>query len=49
MEVHQNLRASALLALTLLMALDSAFCDCHLQLVFTLLQNRCVPVLQQQC
>ena len=41
MAVHQNLRASALLALTKLMALDPAFCDCHLQLVFTLLQNRC--------
>jgi hypothetical protein len=37
---HYTLRASALLALTKLMALDAAFCDTNLQLLFTLLQNK---------
>lgn len=36
-----TLRASALLALTKLMCLDASFCDNNLQLIFTLLQNRC--------
>lgn len=41
MEGHSILRSSALLALTKLMALDPALCDQNLQLVFTLLQNKC--------
>jgi condensin complex subunit 1 len=40
---HAALRASALLALTKLMCLDAGFCDKNLQLIFTLLQNRCRP------
>ncbi|KAL6778710.1 hypothetical protein ACKKBF_B04955 [Auxenochlorella protothecoides x Auxenochlorella symbiontica] len=35
-----GLRASALLCLVKLMAVDGAFCSAHLQLLFTLLQNR---------
>jgi hypothetical protein len=41
MAAHASLRASALLALTKLMAIDAAFCDANLRLLFTLLQNRC--------
>ena len=41
-DASPTLRASALLALCKLMCLDAAFCDTNLQLVFTLLQNRCV-------
>ena len=40
MAAHANLRASALLALTKLMALDPSFCDANLQLVFTLLHTK---------
>ena len=36
-----RLRASALLALTKLMVVDAGFCEANLQLLFTLLQNRC--------
>ena len=35
-----DLRASALLALTKLMAVDASFCDANLQLLFSLLQSR---------
>ena len=41
-DASPTLRASALLALCKLMCLDAAFCDTNLQLVFTLLQNRCL-------
>ena len=41
MAADARLRASALLALTKLMAVDSAFCDANLRLVFTLLQSKC--------
>lgn len=37
---HDDLQASALLALCKMMALDASFCDSNLQLLFTLLQNR---------
>ena len=37
---HAHLRSSALLALTKLMAIDPAFCDANLPLVFTLLEKR---------
>lgn len=40
LSANDNLRASALLALCKLMALDATFCDSNLQLIFTLLQNR---------
>ncbi len=43
MAAHANLRASALLALTKLMAIEPAFCDRNLRLLFTLLQNRRAP------
>ena len=41
MTADVRLRASALLALTKLMAVDAAFCDANLRLVFTLLQSKC--------
>jgi len=41
-DVSPTLRASALLALCKLMCLDAQFCNSNLQLVFTLLQNRCL-------
>lgn len=44
-DVSATLRASALLALCKLMCLDAVFCDTNLQLVFTLLQNRCKSLL----
>ena len=43
MGAHADLRAAALLALTKLMCIEPAFCDAHLRLLFTLLQNRCAP------
>ena len=42
---HHTLRSSALLALTKLMALDAAFCDTNLRLLFTLLQTKQGPPL----
>lgn len=42
MAAHADLRASALLALTKLMAIEPGFCDANLRLLFTLLHNRCV-------
>lgn len=39
---HVHLRSSSLLALTKLMAIDPAFCDANLALVFTLLEKRLV-------
>lgn len=44
MGAHADLRASALLALTKLMAIEPGFCDMNLRLLFTLLQNRCPPI-----
>ena len=41
-DVSPTLRASALLALCKLMCLDAHFCNTNLQLLFTLLQNRCI-------
>jgi condensin complex subunit 1 len=41
MAADARLRASALLALTKLMAVDAGFCDANLRLVFTLLQSKC--------
>ena len=41
MGAHGDLRASALLALTKLMAIEPTTCDANLRLLFTLLQNRC--------
>jgi len=41
-DVSPTLRASALLALCKLMCLDAQFCNSNLQLVFTLLHNRCL-------
>ena len=45
MGAHADLRASALLALTKLMAIEPRFCDANLRLLFTLLHNRraCMP------
>ncbi len=40
-DAHPTLRASALLALAKLMCLDAGFCEANLQLLFTLLHNRC--------
>lgn len=40
MGAHCDLRASALLALTKLMAIEPAFCDANLRLLFSLLHNR---------
>lgn len=40
MGAHADLRASALLALTKLMAIEPRFCDANLRLLFTLLHNR---------
>lgn len=40
MGAHADLRASALLALTKLMAIEPHFCDANLRLLFTLLHNR---------
>jgi len=38
--MHHTLASSALLALTKLMALDAAFCDNNLPLLFTLLLKK---------
>ncbi len=43
MAEHYPLRSSALLALTKLMALDAAYCDTNLRLLFTLLQTTQAP------
>ena len=40
MNAAADLRASALLALTKLMAIEPRFCDANLRLLFTLLHNR---------
>ena len=42
MAADARLRSSALLALTKLMAVDAAFCEANLRLVFTLLHTKCV-------
>lgn len=39
LSVHPALRASALLALSKLMAVDAAFCEQNMQLMFTMLAN----------
>ena len=38
--MHVHLRSSALLAMTKLMAIDPAFCEANLPLLFTLLEKR---------
>lgn len=41
MNKSSRLRSSALLALTKLMAVDAAFCEANLRLLFTQLQDKC--------
>ena len=49
MAAHADLRASALLALTKLMAIEPHFCDANLRLLFTLLHNRRARRLMHCC
>jgi hypothetical protein len=49
MAAHADLRASALLALTKLMAIEPHFCDANLRLLFTLLHNRRAAGLVHRC